>query len=101
VATPQDVRGLFHLIIGSDVLYERDASVALAAFIGRHACAAAEVWIVDPDRGNRPSFNRGMASLGFARREERLDRAATALAPAFKGRLLSFVRLLAPAAAPS
>jgi hypothetical protein len=29
----------------------------------------AQVWIVDPDRGNRPAFNRQMAALGFSRQK--------------------------------
>jgi predicted nicotinamide N-methyase len=90
-ARPQ-VRGRFEFIIGSDLLYERDDSGALAAFIGRHACAAAEVWIVDPDRGNRAAFNRRLVELGFHLDEARLDYAATPDVPAYKGRLLTFRR---------
>jgi predicted nicotinamide N-methyase len=90
-AQPQ-VRGRFELIIGSDLLYERDDGGALASFIGRHACAAAEVWIVDPDRGNRAAFKRRMADLGFRLDEARLEHAATPDAPAYKGRLLTFRR---------
>lgn len=86
------VHGRFDLLIGSDLLYERGSGPVLAAFIGRHARPAAEVWIVDPDRGNRPAFNRAMHTLGFERLEERLDVGATALAPAYKGRLLSYRR---------
>ena len=52
------------------------------------------MWIVDPDRGNRSAFNRGMAALGFARHEERLDTAASATAAAYKGRLLVYARAL-------
>lgn len=86
------VTGLFDLIIGSDLLYERDAHADLAGFIGLHASAQAEVWIVDPDRGNRPAFHRQMAEQGFSLREERLDQQATAQALAYKGRLLSYRR---------
>jgi predicted nicotinamide N-methyase len=86
------VRGRYDLIIGSDLLYDRDASVALAGFIGRHAEAAAEVWIVDPDRGNRPAFNRLMAALGFHLREERLDTPASPGIENYKGRLLIYRR---------
>ena len=86
--------GRFDLIVGSDVLYERDAAGALAGFIGRHAKASCEVWIVDPDRSNRPAFNRRMADEGFDRREERLDAAATRAGPAYKGRLLVYHRKL-------
>ena len=90
------VGGRFDLIVGSDILYERDASGDLARFISRHAEAACEVWVVDPDRGNRPAFNRRMADDGFALREERLDEAASATAPAYKGRLLVYHRKLDP-----
>lgn len=86
------VRGRFDLIIGSDVLYERDASGALAGFIAQHAAAASEVWIVDPDRGNRPAFNRLMAAAGYALREERLDCVAGSARAAYKGRLLTYRR---------
>jgi predicted nicotinamide N-methyase len=81
------VRGRFDLIIGSDLLYERDAPGGLAGFIGRHASAAAQVWIVDPDRGNRATFHRQMHGQGFAsRHEERLDTAG------YKGRLIAYAR---------
>jgi predicted nicotinamide N-methyase len=87
------VEGRFGLIIGSDVLYDRDASTALAGFIGRHATARSDVFIVDPDRSNRAAFGRLMVAQGYALTERRLDHAATALAPAYKGRLLSYSRL--------
>lgn len=82
----------YDLLIGSDLLYERDAGPLLAAFIGRHAAPAAEVWITDPNRGNRPAFHRGMAKLGFALVEDRLDTPATAQAAAYKGRMLTYTR---------
>lgn len=86
------VRERYDLLIGSDLLYDRDASVVLAGFIGRHAERAAEVWIVDPDRGNRPAFTRLMAEHGFGLTQYRLDTAATAAAPLYKGRLLAYRR---------
>ena len=88
--------GRFDLIIGSDLLYERDVEGDLARFVDRRAKADGAVWIVDPDRGNRPAFNRRMASAGFNLIEERLDAAATATAPAYKGRLLVYTRTLRP-----
>ena len=86
------VRGRYDLLIGSDVLYERGSGALLAAFIGRHAMPVAEVWVVDPDRGNRPAFKRAMAALGFGLFEERLDGAVGPLQEAYKGRLLCFTR---------
>ena len=96
------VAGRFDLVIGSDLLYERDAHGSLAAFIALHATAAAEVWIVDPDRGNRPAFNRQMADQGFDRQEQRLGGAQPPGAPAgppYKGRLLVYRRSAAVLAA--
>ena len=89
------VPGSFDLIVGSDLLYERDAGGGLAGFVSRHAKPSCEVWIVDPDRSNRPAFNSRMAGHGFDRREERLDTAATTDAAAYKGRLLVYRRKLA------
>jgi predicted nicotinamide N-methyase len=92
----QALRGRFDLIIGSDLLYERDEGGMLARFIARHAAPGALVWIVDPDRGNRPAFNRNMAAQGFSLQEERLDQAAAVGSEEYKGRLLTY-RLARPA----
>ena len=95
MAAPGDLCGRFDLIIGSDVLYERDAQDTLAHFIQRHAAAVAEVWIVDPDRGNRPAFNRAMWAHGFLRQELRLSHvlpAGAATGQRYKGRLLVYRR---------
>ena len=86
------LHGKFELILGSDVLYERDESGALAGFIDKHAAASAQVWIVDPHRSNRPAFNRQMAGLGFDLFQERLDRVATVSQLAYRGRLLKYWR---------
>ncbi len=91
------VCGRFDLIIGSDLLYEPDVRAVLAGFIGRHAAPAAEVWIVDPERGNRPAFHRQMAVQGFGVHEMRLQRPASADAAAYRGRLLTYRRRAAEA----
>jgi predicted nicotinamide N-methyase len=88
----EPVSGLFDLIVGSDLLYERDVHADLAGFIGLHASPIAQVWIVDPDRGNRPAFNRQMTEQGFSLREERLDQPSHDAVPAYKGRLLTYRR---------
>ena len=95
------VHGRFHLIMGSDVLYERDDDGGLAGFIERHATDDAQVWIVDPHRGNRPAFNRRMQHLGFALHEQRLDRSAQAPQAAYRGRLLTYRRPCNPTAPPA
>jgi predicted nicotinamide N-methyase len=89
-SAPRVVRGHYDLIIGSDILYERGAGAALAGFIARHSSPAGEVWVVDPDRGHRPAFNRQMAARGFLMREERLNRPDSVGAAAYKGRLLVY-----------
>jgi predicted nicotinamide N-methyase len=96
------VEGRFGLIIGSDVLYERDDAGHLCSFIDRHGLPDAEVLIVDPDRGNRPAFNRRMAAAGFVLSQSRLDdeggeggesgESGGDVAP-YRGRLLSYRRV--------
>ena len=87
--------GEFDLIIGSDVLYERNQPEQLSAFIQRHAAPCAEVLIVDPNRGNRSAFNHCMAQLGFALTETPID-APLADGSPYKGRLLRYRREALP-----
>ncbi len=82
----------YDLVIGSDLLYERDDGATMARFIDAHAQPAAQVWIVDPNRGNRSAFSRQMAARGYGLREERLDQPADARNPAYRGRLLVYRR---------
>lgn len=86
------VLGRFGLIIGSDILYERDDTGALSHFIEQHALPAAQVLIVDPDRSNRPAFNRRMAAAGFTLAETRLGTGLVG-ATAYRGRLLHYTRV--------
>jgi predicted nicotinamide N-methyase len=89
---PTVVHGEFDLVIGSDVLYERDERGTLADFISGLAAPVAEVWIVDPNRGNRSAFHKNMARNGFEMREDRLDHAEAPGVPAYKGRMLTYRR---------
>ena len=84
--------GLFDLIVGSDILYERDDAGALASFIHAHAAAQSQVWVVDPNRGNRAAFHKHMTLAGFSLQEQLLDRPAQVDAPAYKGRMLTYTR---------
>lgn len=86
------VAGEFDLIIGSDLLYERDDNADLAGFIARHASPAAAVWIIDPNRGNRTAFNRQMSAGGFLMHEECIDVLASMHTPAYNGRCLVYAR---------
>lgn len=83
--------GRFDLIVGSDVLYERGLPGLLAGFIDRHSGPAVEVIIVDPDRGNRPAFNREMARLGY-RHEAVPAVGRQECGEPYKGRVLSYRR---------
>jgi hypothetical protein len=80
------------LIIGSDILYERDERGDLAHYINEHIEDHAEVWVVDPNRGNRSHFHRNMAAQGFALTEKALDVTATENEMAYKGRMLTYSR---------
>ncbi|MDD5248777.1 MAG: methyltransferase domain-containing protein [Rhodocyclaceae bacterium] len=83
--------GEFDLIVGSDVLYERNHPAQLAAFIQLHAALRAEVLIVDPNRGNRSAFHRAMAQLGFTLEETTID-APLDDGSRYRGRLLHYRR---------
>lgn len=83
--------GTFDLIVGSDVLYERDQPGQLADFVQTHAAIAAEVLIVDPNRGHRAAFSRSMRLLGFALSESLLESPLDDGTP-FRGKLLRYRR---------
>ncbi len=90
-AVPTPELGRFDLIIGSDILYERDHSNLLAALMLRHANPDAEILITDPGRGNSGPFTRALAAQGYDVIEQRsaMGKADT---PPFRGRLLSYRR---------
>lgn len=81
----------YALIMGSDILYERDDAGVLPRFIGRHARADGEVMVIDPNRGNRSAFNRRMGGLGY-RLHETTIRDPEGPGGAYSGRLLHFTR---------
>ena len=83
--------GLFDLIIGSDLLYDRDQPEALSQFIDRHSATAVEVLIADPDRGNQSHFRRKMDVLGYSHTEERIWSLPGEGGP-YKGRLHNYRR---------
>lgn len=83
--------GLFDLIIGSDVLYDRGHPEALSQFIDRHSAPTVEVLIVDPDRGNHAGFNRMMEVLGYSHTQARV-RSLPGEGGPYKGRLHNYRR---------
>jgi predicted nicotinamide N-methyase len=86
-----DTLGEFDLIIGSDLLYERDHINLLAGFIDRHTKRSCEVIIVDPGRGNHSHFSKKMVTLDFSHTQSK-PLNTTYLTQAFKGQLLRYVR---------
>lgn len=58
--------GRFDLIIGSDLLYEDEHALLLAAFIENHSTPRCKVIVVDPGRGHHGKFCKQMTSLGFS-----------------------------------
>jgi predicted nicotinamide N-methyase len=87
--------GLFDLIIGSDLLYDREQPRILSDFIDLHSAATVEVLIVDPNRGNHPHFSRNMVALGYSHTEARVQTLPDG--SAYKGRLHSYLRSPLPA----
>jgi predicted nicotinamide N-methyase len=83
--------GEFDLIIGSDLLYDREQPGELSEFVSLHSAAAVEVVIADPDRGNQGSFTRKMDMLGYSHTEERVWSLPGAGGP-YKGRLHNYRR---------
>ncbi|MDH4276262.1 MAG: hypothetical protein OEW08_14610, partial [Gammaproteobacteria bacterium] len=77
----------------SDVLYEPAHPGSVSAFIHRHSSANVHVVIVDPNRGNRATFTKKMAALGFAHHFEVFDTLAVGVTGC-KGRILHYRRQL-------
>ncbi len=66
-----DGLGKFDVIIGSDVLYEREHVELLAGFIKRHSKPNCEVIMVDPGRHHHAPFSKKMISLGFTHQQHK------------------------------
>jgi predicted nicotinamide N-methyase len=83
--------GRFDLIIGADVLYEREHVGLLAGFIALHAQPRAEILISDPGRNHANALTRELQAQGFTHSERRC-RFELAEKPPFRGRLLRYTR---------
>jgi predicted nicotinamide N-methyase len=88
---PNPGLGRFDLIVGSDLLYERDHAELLSGFLERHANPAAEVIIADPGRPYCGRFARLMIAQGYAR-SDRGFRASGGESPLPRGRIMAFSR---------
>ena len=84
------VNGRYDLIIGADLLYDRDQPQALSQFIHRHSGNDVEVVIGDPDRSNHASFSRKMGVLGYSHTEAKVHQLPDGAS--YKGRLHSYLR---------
>ncbi|MFV7791160.1 class I SAM-dependent methyltransferase [Aliarcobacter lanthieri] len=58
--------GKFDLIIGSDLLYERDHVELLSSFINAHSNKKCTVILVNPNRGHQSKFNTEMNNYDFS-----------------------------------
>lgn len=89
---PNPLLGRYDLIIGSDLLYERDHAALLAGFIGLHANPAAQILIADPGRGYAGSFSALLLAQGYLRTIQAMPMADSLGMPASRGQLFSFLR---------
>ena len=84
--------GLFDLIIGSDVLYERDHPQQLAEFIDCHAAEKVVVIIIDPNRSNHKCFSQRLLHIGFILTEQKIHTIADD-GTHYRGRMLKYQRI--------
>lgn len=87
----QTALGQFDLIVGSDLLYEREHVELLASFIDQHANPHCAVVLVDPGRGNHARFSKKMVSLGYSHSQQPPDNVDYLVQP-FRGQILSYQR---------
>lgn len=83
--------GLFDLVIGSDLLYNRDHVPLLSAFIEQHCKPVCEIILVDPGRGHHACFSKAMVRLGYEHHQHKPEHTAYLTEP-FKGQILHYCR---------
>ncbi|WP_036590926.1 class I SAM-dependent methyltransferase [Oceanospirillum maris] len=83
--------GDFDLIVGSDLLYEREHVALLASFIEQHALQKCQVVLVDPGRGHHARFSKRMVALGFEHQQHKPAETEYLDKP-FKGQILQYQR---------
>lgn len=84
--------GKFDLIIGSDILYERDHILSLSSFLQKNTKKKCEIIIVDPGRGNSSKFSKKMIDMGFTYTFFKPKRTDEYLSEPYKGKILHFSR---------
>ena len=90
-AGPNPELGTFDLIIGGDVLYERDHVALLSGFFAAHARPSAQIVISDPGRDHGNALTRALAAQGYQCSEQRRRFDPSESAP-FRGRVLHYRR---------
>jgi len=84
--------GEFDLVIGSDLLYEKESINSLASFIDSHTKIDSNVVIVDPGRGNHAAFSKRMVTLGYTHHQEKPGDTSYLEKP-YNGQVLQYKRL--------
>lgn len=84
--------GKFDLIIGSDLLYERDHAQILSEFIEQHAKPKCEVILTDPGRGQTGRFTTQMQELGYVMEKLKPENTDDYLTEPYKGSILIYRR---------
>ncbi|MFT5685194.1 MAG: putative nicotinamide N-methyase [Myxococcota bacterium] len=69
--------GDFDLIVGADLLYEREHAALLSSFVDQHAREHCTVILTDPGRGHQNRFGREMEALGYIQSRTRTTHAET------------------------
>lgn len=82
--------GLFDVVVGSDILYEKEHITLLSAFIEQHAKPHCEVILVDPGRGHHAPFSKKMLELGYV--HSQIKPITDYLEKPFSGQLLRYLR---------
>lgn len=73
---PISSNGKFDLIIGSDLLYERDCHDTISVYIDCHLARNGKVILIDPGRRKAGKIKKAMEKLGFKYEVVRLSSAA-------------------------
>jgi predicted nicotinamide N-methyase len=92
---PNPELGRFDLIIGGDLLYERDHPGLLAGFVALHAKPAAQIIVADPGRSHTGQFSSKMVAQGYVRSTPWAPFASGGLVAnpgSLRGKILSFTR---------
>lgn len=89
---PDTGLGLFDLLIGADLLYDRGHPRLLASFVARHAKATSQFVLADAGRGHCPRFNACMLAEGYTRTEVRVP-TGNGWPPGQGGKILTYDRV--------